>query len=171
MQPVWRWWGPFAISARHGFATGASTSRWLSAIYDVELSHSRKCLSQHACACVLRDADCIECERGVWDHGGRCFTCSFCFKPLCEVGLKELPWDLQKCHVIYTQFLGRSVWAPGVLPGGRAGELKVPELQQTWPVLLSALQGLFLNVLGAWRRNTRRKEKVEKNDKMMREEK
>ena len=39
MQLEWRWWGPFAISARHGFATGASTSRWLSAIYDVELSH------------------------------------------------------------------------------------------------------------------------------------
>ena len=35
----------------------------------------------HTC----RDADCIECERGVWDHGGRCFTCAFCFKPLCEV--------------------------------------------------------------------------------------
>ena len=47
----------------------------------------------------------------------------------------------------------------------------MPELQQTWPVLLSALQGLFLYVLGAWRRNTGRKEKVEKNDKMMREEK
>ena len=39
MQLEWRWWGPFAISARHGFATGASTSRWLSVIYDVELSH------------------------------------------------------------------------------------------------------------------------------------
>ena len=22
-----------------------------------------------ACACVLTDAVCIECERGVWDHG------------------------------------------------------------------------------------------------------
>ena len=57
---------------------------------DLGLSCSRKCLAQHACACVLREADCIECERGVWDHGGRCFTCSFCFKPLCEVG----PWYL-----------------------------------------------------------------------------
>merc|ERR1712059_67421 len=46
--------------------------------------HGRKCLQSHACSCVLRDAECIECERGVWDHGGRCFTCSFCFKFLCE---------------------------------------------------------------------------------------
>jgi len=46
--------------------------------------HGRKCLQSHACACVLKDAECIECERGVWDHGGRCFTCSFCFKILCE---------------------------------------------------------------------------------------
>merc|ERR1719318_695069 len=42
------------------------------------------CLQSHACNCVLRDAECIECERSVWDHGGRCFTCSFCFKILCE---------------------------------------------------------------------------------------
>ena len=59
---------------------------------------SRKCLAQHACACVLREADCIECERGVWDHGGRCFTCSFCFKPLCEVEPSEVPRHL------YTMF-------------------------------------------------------------------
>ncbi|KAG7239238.1 hypothetical protein INR49_029883 [Caranx melampygus] len=31
--------------------------------------HGRKCLSTHACVCPLTDADCIECERGVWDHG------------------------------------------------------------------------------------------------------
>lgn len=31
--------------------------------------HSRKCLSTHACVCPLTDADCIECDRGVWDHG------------------------------------------------------------------------------------------------------
>jgi len=46
--------------------------------------HGRKCLQSHACTCALREAECIECERGVWDHGGRCFTCSFCFKFLCE---------------------------------------------------------------------------------------
>nr|XP_020447474.1 zinc finger protein 330 [Monopterus albus]XP_020447475.1 zinc finger protein 330 [Monopterus albus]XP_020447476.1 zinc finger protein 330 [Monopterus albus] len=46
--------------------------------------HGRKCLSTHACACPLTDADCIECERGVWDHGGRIFRCSFCQNFLCE---------------------------------------------------------------------------------------
>jgi len=46
--------------------------------------HGRKCLQTHACGCALRDADCIECERGVWDHGGRIFQCSFCLNFLCE---------------------------------------------------------------------------------------
>lgn len=76
--------------------------------------HSRKCLSTHACVCPLTDADCIECDRGVWDHGrwpaspptflhhfdpakippetlffttspgGRIFRCSFCQNFLCE---------------------------------------------------------------------------------------
>ena len=31
--------------------------------------HGRKCLTTHACECPLIDADCIECERGVWEHG------------------------------------------------------------------------------------------------------
>lgn len=34
--------------------------------------HGRKCLSTHACACPLTDAECVECERGVWDHGECC---------------------------------------------------------------------------------------------------
>ncbi|KAJ8403630.1 hypothetical protein AAFF_G00349560 [Aldrovandia affinis] len=46
--------------------------------------HGRKCLSTHACTCPLSDADCIECERSVWDHGGRIFRCSFCHNFLCE---------------------------------------------------------------------------------------
>jgi len=46
--------------------------------------HGRKCLQSHACNCACRDAECIECERSVWDHGGRIFTCSFCFNILCE---------------------------------------------------------------------------------------
>ncbi|KAM8842325.1 zinc finger protein 330 isoform 1-T2 [Synchiropus picturatus] len=46
--------------------------------------HGRKCLSTHACICPLVDAECIECERGVWDHGGRIFRCSFCHNFLCE---------------------------------------------------------------------------------------
>ena len=43
-----------------------------------------KCISQHGCNCPLADAICIECHRGVWDHGGRMFKCSFCLGFLCE---------------------------------------------------------------------------------------
>lgn len=46
--------------------------------------HGRKCLSTHACSCPLSDADCIECDRSVWEHGGRIFRCSFCHNFLCE---------------------------------------------------------------------------------------
>ena len=65
--------------------------------------HGKKCLSTHACSCALRDSVrffqmlefldeinvlllqvCIECERGVWEHGGRIFSCSFCMNFLCE---------------------------------------------------------------------------------------
>nr|XP_034171282.1 zinc finger protein 330 homolog [Osmia lignaria] len=46
--------------------------------------HGRRCLTTHACICPLMDAVCQECERGVWDHGGRIFRCSFCDCFLCE---------------------------------------------------------------------------------------
>ncbi|XP_044737013.1 zinc finger protein 330 homolog [Chrysoperla carnea] len=46
--------------------------------------HGRKCLQSHACTCPLQDAVCAECERSVWDHGGRIFRCSFCDSHLCE---------------------------------------------------------------------------------------
>ncbi|KAG7204904.1 hypothetical protein KM043_005299 [Ampulex compressa] len=46
--------------------------------------HGRRCLTSHACTCPLMDAVCQECERGVWDHGGRIFRCSFCNCFLCE---------------------------------------------------------------------------------------
>ncbi|XP_072039355.1 zinc finger protein 330-like [Amphiura filiformis] len=47
--------------------------------------HGKKCLGTHACECPLIDADCIECERGVWDHGKwALFKCSFCAGFLCE---------------------------------------------------------------------------------------
>ena len=39
--------------------------------------HGRKCLRTHACACPLPDAEYVECEWGIWDHGGRIFGCSF----------------------------------------------------------------------------------------------
>lgn len=46
--------------------------------------HGRKCLTTHACNCPLQEALCGECQRGVWDHGGRVFKCSFCDAFLCE---------------------------------------------------------------------------------------
>ncbi|KAG6448481.1 zinc finger protein 330 homolog isoform X1 [Manduca sexta] len=46
--------------------------------------HGRKCLNSHACTCPLMDAVCLECERGVWEHGGRVFRCCFCQGFLCE---------------------------------------------------------------------------------------
>lgn len=33
------------------------------------ICHGMNCLTTHACSCPLRDAECIECKRGVWDHG------------------------------------------------------------------------------------------------------
>jgi hypothetical protein len=41
-------------------------------------------LTTHACVCPLQDANCAECERGTWDHGGRIFMCSYCSAYLCE---------------------------------------------------------------------------------------
>lgn len=48
------------------------------------ICHGRKCLQSHACTCPLMDAVCVECERGVWDHGGRMYKCCFCDNFLCE---------------------------------------------------------------------------------------
>lgn len=48
------------------------------------ICHSRKCLTTHACTCPLVDATCIECERVVWEHGGRLFRCFSCDMWLCE---------------------------------------------------------------------------------------
>ena len=30
-------------------------------------------LCRHACRCPIADAMCVECERGIWQHGGRMF--------------------------------------------------------------------------------------------------
>ncbi|XP_076118120.1 zinc finger protein 330 homolog [Mytilus galloprovincialis] len=46
--------------------------------------HGSKCLTTHACTCPLRDAECAECKRCVWDFGGRVFNCSYCNNFLCE---------------------------------------------------------------------------------------
>jgi len=48
------------------------------------ICHSKRCLTTHCCTCPLTDATCVECERALWDHGGRLFRCFSCDQWLCE---------------------------------------------------------------------------------------
>ncbi|KAE8751763.1 hypothetical protein FOCC_FOCC001612 [Frankliniella occidentalis] len=66
------------------FSTGMGMVGAICDFCEAWVCHGRKCLNSHACICPLQDAVCIECERGVWDHGGRMFQCSFCTNFLCE---------------------------------------------------------------------------------------
>ncbi|KAJ7326931.1 hypothetical protein JRQ81_016690 [Phrynocephalus forsythii] len=66
------------------YSTGLAMVGAICDFCEAWVCHGRKCLSTHACICPLADAECIECERGVWDHGGRIFSCSFCHNFLCE---------------------------------------------------------------------------------------
>uniref|UniRef100_A0A8C5K1D5 Zinc finger protein 330 n=1 Tax=Jaculus jaculus TaxID=51337 RepID=A0A8C5K1D5_JACJA len=59
------------------YSTGLAMVGAICDFCEAWVCHGRKCLSTHACACPLTDAECVECERGVWDHGGRIFGCSF----------------------------------------------------------------------------------------------
>lgn len=66
------------------FTTGLGMVGAVCDFCEAWVCHGRKCLQSHACTCPLQDAICAECERGVWDHGGRLFKCSFCDSFLCE---------------------------------------------------------------------------------------
>ncbi|NWY20999.1 ZN330 protein, partial [Aphelocoma coerulescens] len=66
------------------YSTGLAMVGAICDFCEAWVCHGRKCLSTHACMCPLADAECIECERSVWDHGGRIFACSFCHDFLCE---------------------------------------------------------------------------------------
>ncbi|XP_034244484.1 zinc finger protein 330 homolog [Thrips palmi] len=66
------------------FSTGMGMVGAICDFCEAWVCHGRKCLTTHACTCPLQDSVCIECERGVWDHGGRMFQCSFCNNFLCE---------------------------------------------------------------------------------------
>ncbi|NXU04686.1 ZN330 protein, partial [Buphagus erythrorhynchus] len=66
------------------YSTGLAMVGAICDFCEAWVCHGRKCLSTHACTCPLADAECIECERSVWDHGGRIFACSFCHDFLCE---------------------------------------------------------------------------------------
>ena len=47
------------------------------------ICHGKKCLTVHGCSCPLQISQCIECDRSVWDHGGRIFQCAHCDNFLC----------------------------------------------------------------------------------------
>ncbi|PFX25029.1 Zinc finger protein 330 [Stylophora pistillata] len=66
------------------------------------LGWCKKCLTTHACDCAVRDGECIECQRGVWDHGGRVFVCSYCASYLCEDDQFE---HQAKCQVLESETL------------------------------------------------------------------
>eukprot|EP00118_Oscarella_pearsei_P018570 m.190980 g.190980 ORF g.190980 m.190980 type:complete len:128 (+) comp39439_c2_seq12:293-676(+) len=67
-----------------GSATGMALVGAICDFCEAWICHSRKCLTTHPCQCPFVDVSCKECERGVWDHGGRVFTCAFCNTFLCE---------------------------------------------------------------------------------------
>lgn len=71
---------------KHGgsFTTGLGMVGAICDFCEAWVCHGRKCLQSHACTCPLQDALCFECKRGVWEHGGRIFKCSFCVNFLCE---------------------------------------------------------------------------------------
>lgn len=71
---------------KHGgkYTTGLQMVGAICDFCEAFVCHGRNCLATHACNCPLRDAECHECQRGVWDHGGRVYRCSFCQKFLCE---------------------------------------------------------------------------------------
>ncbi|VEL21009.1 unnamed protein product [Protopolystoma xenopodis] len=71
---------------KHGssHATGMSMLGAICDHCEAWICHSAACLSVHGCECPLRDAMCIECDRSVWDHGGRMFSCAYCERMLCE---------------------------------------------------------------------------------------
>ncbi|OWR51310.1 zinc finger protein 330 homolog [Danaus plexippus] len=66
------------------FTTGMGMVGAICDFCEAWVCHGRKCLTSHACTCPLADAVCLECERGVWEHGGRVFRCCFCQGFLCE---------------------------------------------------------------------------------------
>eukprot|EP00922_Rhytidocystis_sp_ex-Travisia-forbesii_P048489 GHVS01072226.1.p1 GENE.GHVS01072226.1~~GHVS01072226.1.p1 ORF type:complete len:261 (-),score=33.17 GHVS01072226.1:339-1121(-) len=73
-------------AARH--ATGLALLGAICDFCEAPVCHSRKCVQTHACNCLLRDKEevvcCVECDRSIWEHGGRAFRCATCNQWLCE---------------------------------------------------------------------------------------
>ncbi|KAL7645866.1 UNVERIFIED_CONTAM: hypothetical protein RMT77_002763 [Armadillidium vulgare] len=76
--------GDCVIKHAGQYTTGMSMVGAICDFCEAWVCHGRKCLQSHACTCPLTDAVCAECERDVWNHGGRIFRCSFCQNFLCE---------------------------------------------------------------------------------------
>eukprot|EP00795_Rhopilema_esculentum_P013523 gene13523-4405_t len=56
--------------------------------------HGKKCLTTHACVCPLKDGECFECKRGVWDHGASCnklgqYSCLRCKACYCDTHVRR----------------------------------------------------------------------------------
>lgn len=76
--------GDCVVKHSNVFTTGLGMVGAICDHCEAWVCHGRRCLTSHACTCPLMDAVCHECERGVWDHGGRIFRCSYCDCFLCE---------------------------------------------------------------------------------------
>ncbi|KAI3380658.1 hypothetical protein SNEBB_002296 [Seison nebaliae] len=76
--------GDCVIRHPHTHTTGMNMIGAICDFCETFLCHSKKCLTTHACSCPLRDAECVECSRTVYDHGGRIFQCAYCTESLCE---------------------------------------------------------------------------------------
>ena len=56
---------------------------------------------RHACKCPIADATCIECERSVYDHGGRMFKVSMLFCCIHEIGSMQACQRLQVSLLVF----------------------------------------------------------------------
>eukprot|EP01129_Flabellula_baltica_P000250 TRINITY_DN10287_c0_g1_i1.p1 TRINITY_DN10287_c0_g1~~TRINITY_DN10287_c0_g1_i1.p1 ORF type:complete len:279 (-),score=55.65 TRINITY_DN10287_c0_g1_i1:12-848(-) len=71
---------------KHGTAhvTGMALVGSVCDICEAWVCHSKKCTLEHSCPCPLDGAECIECERSLWDHGGRMYNCGTCGEWICD---------------------------------------------------------------------------------------
>ncbi|KAJ7389266.1 Zinc finger protein 330 [Desmophyllum pertusum] len=94
--------GDCVVKHAANFATGFAMVGAICDFCEAVVCHSKKCLTTHACDCALREGECIECEREVWEHGGRVFVCSYCASSLCEDDQFE---HQAKCQVLESETL------------------------------------------------------------------
>ncbi|VDP23907.1 unnamed protein product [Heligmosomoides polygyrus] len=82
------------------FTTGMAMVGAVCDYCEAFVCHGKKCLTTHACSCPLQSAECVECKRGVWDHGGRIYNCSYCLNFLCEDDQFE---HQASCQQVYSE--------------------------------------------------------------------